>query len=316
MRDAFAAELTTLAAADHRVVLLTADMGNRLFDAFRENNPDRFINCGVAEANMTGMAAGMAMCGLRPVTYTIAPFNTLRCLEQIKIDICYHNLPVVIVGAGAGLGYAGAGPTHQALEDIACLRVMPNISVICPGDAVEVRLALRAALGHDGPVYLRLGKKKEPVVHRDEPRFEIGRGLEVRAGSDACLLGTGNVLPLVLDTAVLLETKGVSARVVSMPWVKPLDEDLLADTFGRFEIVVTVEEHSVVGGFGGAVAEWLADHPGQPGRLVRFGLADRFHDCLGSQAAARRTLGLTPDALAARILKLLRPRLRAAGGLP
>ena len=150
MRNAFATEITALAAADERVVLLAGDIGNRLFDAFKARQPERFFNCGVAEANMTSVAAGMAMCGLRPVTYTITPFVTTRCLEQIRVDLCYHRLPVVIVGVGAGLSYASLGATHHACEDIALLRALPEMEVVCPADPMEVRLALRAALRRDG----------------------------------------------------------------------------------------------------------------------------------------------------------------------
>src|SRR5262245_37500104 len=163
MRNAFAAEVTALAGQDERVVLLMGDIGNRLFNDFRDRHPERFFNCGIAEANMTGMAAGMAACGLRPVTYTIAPFVTTRCLEQVRVDVCYHRLPVTIVGVGAGLSYASLGATHQACEDIAFLRALPGMTVVCPADPLEVRLALRAALRHPGPVYLRLGKKGEPA---------------------------------------------------------------------------------------------------------------------------------------------------------
>lgn len=160
MRNAFAAEITEISATDDKIVLLSGDIGNRLFNSFKEKFSNRFYNCGVAEANMTSMAAGMAACGLKPVTYTITPFNTIRCLEQIRVDVCYHNLPVVIVGVGSGLSYANLGATHHSCEDIALLRVLPNMTVICPADAVEVRLALRAALNYGRPVYIRLGKKK------------------------------------------------------------------------------------------------------------------------------------------------------------
>ena len=158
MRNAFAQEITALAAEDKRIVLLSGDIGNRLFDPYKKQFPDRFYNCGVAEANMTSVAAGMALSGLRPVTYTIAAFNTVRCLEQIRVDVCYQGLPVVIVGVGGGLSYAALNATHHALEDVAFLRILPNMTVICPGDAWEVRAAVRAAIKHNGPVYVRLGK--------------------------------------------------------------------------------------------------------------------------------------------------------------
>ena len=159
MRNAFAEEVFKIAGEDEALVLLSADTGNRLFDGFKEKFSERFINCGIAEANMTGMASGMCMSGLRPITYTLATFNTVRCLEQIRVDICYHNLPVTIVGVGAGLSYANLGYTHQATEDIGILRTFPNMSILCPADPMEVRGALRSAHDHDGPVYIRLGKR-------------------------------------------------------------------------------------------------------------------------------------------------------------
>ncbi|MBD3308677.1 transketolase, partial [candidate division KSB3 bacterium] len=190
MRNAFAAELTSLAADNRQIILLSGDIGNRLFNDYKAQFPDRFFNCGVAEANMTSMAAGMALCGLRPITYTITPFATTRCLEQIRVDICYHNVPVIIAGVGGGLSYAGLGATHHSCEDIGFLRMLPNMTVICPGDAWEVRLALRAAVQHTGPVYLRIGKKGEPVVHSQAPEFTIGKGIVVQEGTEICLLST------------------------------------------------------------------------------------------------------------------------------
>jgi transketolase len=301
MRNAFAAEITALAGQDERVVLLSGDIGNRLFDEFKERYPGRFFNCGVAEANMISVAAGMALDGLRPVTYTIASFTTVRCLEQIRVDVCYHRAPVVIAGVGAGLAYAANGCTHHSCEDLAFLRVLPRLTVLCPGDAVEVRLALRAALHQDGPVYLRLGKKGEPVVHREPPPFVIGKGIVVRPGSGVCLLSTGNMLPVALEAARELARKGPSAQVVSMHTVKPLDLELLADVFARFAVVATVEEHSVLGGLGGSVAEWLADQESPRARLVRIGTADHFLCEAGEQEHARTYFELTPGRIADKV---------------
>ena len=180
MRAAFADEIEKLASEDRRIVLLSGDIGNRMFGTFKDKFPDSFYNCGVAEANMTGMAAGMALCGLRPVTYTITAFNTARVLEQIRLDVCYQNLPVIIVGVGGGLSYASLNATHHALEDIAFLRVLPNMTVICPGDAWEVRAAIKAAIKINGPVYIRMGKKGEPLVHKSLPNLKIGEGLLVK----------------------------------------------------------------------------------------------------------------------------------------
>src|SRR5436190_12698442 len=162
MRNAFAAEILDRATEDPRVVLLSGDIGNRLFDKYKAKHPGRFFNCGVAEANMISLGAGMAASGLRPVAYTIAPFMTSRAFEQIRVDVCYHHVPVIVAGVGAGLCYASLGATHHSCEDIALMRSLPGMTVLCPADPLEVRLALKAALKLDGPCYLRLGKKGEP----------------------------------------------------------------------------------------------------------------------------------------------------------
>ncbi|MEQ9518385.1 MAG: transketolase C-terminal domain-containing protein [Parvibaculum sp.] len=302
MRNAFADELTKLGDADDRVVMLSGDIGNRLFDKFKDAHPKRFFNCGVAEANMIGVGAGMAMSGFRPVAYTITPFVTTRCLEQIRVDVCYHNVPVTIVAVGAGLAYAGLGPTHHACEDISLLRSLPNMSVVCPGDAWEVRAALRAALKQDGPVYIRMGKKGEPVVHSEIPAdFQIGRALTVREGTDAVLLSTGNMLPETLIAADLLAEKGISSAVISFHTVKPLDEACLKAAFAKYKLVATVEEHSLIGGFGAAVAEWLADNHMPTAKLERFATPDDFFRKSGEQEYAREQLGLSAHQIADRI---------------
>jgi transketolase len=292
MRNAFADEITSLAATDERMVLLSGDIGNRLFDDLKKIAPERFYNCGVAEANMTGVAAGMAMMGMRPITYTITPFATTRCLEQIRNDVCYHNLPVIIAGTGSGLSYAELGPSHHSCEDIAILRSLPNISVICPCDPVEVRCALRAALQHDGPVYLRLGKKGEPALHKTTPEFKIGRAINMREGNDVCLLSTGSTMELSLGVSDALISFGISTRVESVHTVKPLDDILLEELACRYHLVVTIEEHSLIGGLGSAVAEWFSDKNSKGIRLLRFGTADRFLETVGSQEYARTFYGL------------------------
>lgn len=306
MRNAFAAELVALASEDERIILLSGDAGNYLFNDYKTLFPQRFFNCGAAEANMTSMAAGMALCGLRPITYTITPFATTRCLEQIKIDIAYQDVPVIIVGAGSGLSYAGLGATHHSMEDIVCLRTLPNMTVVCPGDAWEARLALRAAVEHDGPVFIRLGKHGEPVVHEQAPEFVIGEGIVVLVGCDVCLLSTGNMLPVAMQAADRLDGEGISAQVVSFHTVKPLDQDLLSGVFSRFPVVVTVEEHGLLGGFGSGVAEWLGDRSSPKARLLRVGAEDRFLHGAGGQDHARQHFGLTSEAIVERTLQALK----------
>ncbi len=306
MRNAFAAEITAIAPEMDTLVLLSGDIGNRLFDKYKERCPDRFINCGVAEPNMITMAAGMAMSGLRPVAYTIASFITTRCLEQIRVDVCGHHAPVVIVGTGAGFSYAANGITHHACEDIAILRMMPGMTVVCPGDAMEVRQAIRAALRHDGPVYVRLGKKGEPVVHQTAPDLVLGRALTLRTGEDVCLLSTGNMLPTAVQIADNLAERNIAAGVVSLHTVKPLDENFLREAFSRHKLMVTLEEHSRMGGLGGAVAEWITDHDSVTARLLRIGSSDDFLHEAGGQGYARERMGLTPDAITEKIENALR----------
>jgi transketolase len=252
----------------------------------------------------------MALCGLRPVVYTIAPFATTRCLEQIRVDVCYHNAPVTIVGVGAGLSYASLGATHHSCEDIAFLRTLPGMTVVCPADACEVRLALAAAIDHPSPVYLRLGKKGETAIHAAPPDFRIGRAITLRAGAanaEVALVCTGNMAPTALAAADLLAAQNAPIEVVNMHTVKPLDETGLAAIFSRRSLVVTLEEHSRLAGLGGAVAEWLADRRDTTtlARLLRIGCPDEFfHEC-GEQEFARQRLGLDAEGVAATILTAL-----------
>ncbi|MDD3312109.1 transketolase C-terminal domain-containing protein [Pseudodesulfovibrio sp.] len=305
MRNAFVRTLTALAREDERIVLLMGDIGNRMFDEFKSLFPTRFYNCGVAEANMTGLAAGLALSGFRPVTYTIAPFNSYRCFEQIRLDLCYQNVPVVVAGVGGGLSYAGLGATHHSCEDIACLRSLPNMRVLCPGDAVEVGLLLEQAVREPGPSYLRLGKKNEPVIHQTPPQLAIGKAIELRAGRDVMILNTGNTLPEAVGAADLLAEAGISAGVASVHTVKPLDTDLLARCFQTCRLVVSMEEHGAAGGFGGAIAEWMADAGPQKARLLRLNTGREFLAASGNQRCAREHCGLTAATAAARIREAL-----------
>ena len=303
MRNAFADEVTALAAVDPSVVLLSGDIGNRLFDRFKGQNPDRFYNCGVAEANMIGVASGLALSGLRPVVYTITPFLTYRVIEQIRLDLCYHKVPVVLVGTGSGLRYAGLGPTHHALEEMAMLRTLPGMTVLAPADAHELRACLRDALRSTGPVYLRIGKKGEPILHRGPLPSALGHSFVLRDGGDLCLLSVGVMADVALAAADRLATQGVSVQVVSMPTVKPLDTALLTALFNRFPLVATLEEHGLIGGAGAAVAEWLADlEIPPPGRLVRFGTSDHFLHTAGETEHAHEHFGLDAGAVAKRLL--------------
>lgn len=313
MRNAFADELTKLGQEDPRIVMLSGDIGNRLFDKFKAAQPDRFFNCGVAEQNMIGVATGLAMNGMRPFAYTITPFVTTRCLEQIRTDAAYHEAPVTIVSVGAGLAYAGLGPTHHACEDISFLRSIPNMVVVAPGDEWEVRAALRALMNQDKPAYLRMGKKGEPKIHDDVPEaFELGKALPMTDGDEVCILSTGNILPEAMEAGRLLTQAGIATQVVSFHTIKPLDEAFLADAFDRFSRVVTIEEHSLIGGFGSAVAEWVIDNGAAGQKLLRIGTPDKFFKESGEQHFARERLGLLGHQIADRVCATLTNRSSAA----
>ncbi|MEI6559662.1 MAG: transketolase C-terminal domain-containing protein [Rhodospirillaceae bacterium] len=296
MRNAFVDEILNLGKVTPRLVVLSGDIGNKRFDKFKAAAPGRFLNCGIAEANMMGMALN----GFRPVVYTITPFTTTRCFEQIRVDVCYHRVPVLIVGTGSGLSYAELGPTHHSCEDIAILRSLPEMVVLCPADAAEMRQGLRAALLQDQPVYMRIGRKGEPTVHAAPPaEFQIGKAITIRASDDLCLIGTGNMVSVLVEAAGLLAERGVSARVESFHTVKPLDGERLAEIFERYPSVVVAEEHSVVGGLAGG--RWRNGWRRAAARGRAFGVSEcptPSSIASGSQDDMRRRFGLTPQAIA------------------
>lgn len=286
MRNAFADEVTQLAQVDPRVVLLSGDIGNRLFDRLRAAKPEQFINCGIAEQNMMGVAAGMGLSGLRPIVYTITPFTTVRCLEQIKIDVGYHNSPVVIVGTGAGLSYASLGPTHHSLEDFAIFRAIPNLQVLAPWDAKSLRACLRMAVDSSNPTYIRIGKKGEADLSGDLSIPTIGKGLCLQSGSQVCILATGTVSSEAALAVNTLAKKGISAELVLIHTIKPFSESVINDLLDRFDALVTVEEHSKVGGFGESILSLIARR-GLQKKIEVLGTSDEFMPIVGSQEYAR-----------------------------
>ena len=298
MRDAFARAVTELAAADERVVLLTGDLGVDLFTELAERAPGRFVNVGIAEQNLVGVAAGLAYAGKRPVVYSIAPFLTARANDQIRVAIAAARAEVLLVGVGGGLAYGQLGPTHHAIEDVAALRALPGLAVLTPGDPDEAAAATRAALAHDGPAYLRLGRNREPRLLPAGTAYALGRAVTVREGGDVTLATSGTMLGETLAAADLLAARGVSAAVVHFGSVKPLDEEAIVAALRRSPLLVTVEEHSVLGGFGGAVAE-IAAESGLPVRLRRIGLADTFAHAVGSREHLLAQYGLDAAAVAA-----------------
>lgn len=297
MRTAFVETLVDLAARDQRIYLLTGDLGFGVVEAFAARFPSRFINAGVAEQNLTGVAAGLAMSGNIVFTYSIANFPTLRCLEQIRNDACYHNASVKVVSVGGGFAYGSLGMSHHATEDLAVMRALPNLTVVAPGDPLETRAAVEALVATDGPAYLRLGRAGEPLVHPQPPTFQIGRAIRLREGCDIALISTGGMLATTMAAADQLEASGLSCRVLSMHTVKPLDLDSVVAAAAETKLIATIEEHSVLGGLGGAVAEILAELPRRHAVLKRIGLVSEFVSKAGSRDYLASEHGLSTGAI-------------------
>tara|TARA_B110000027_G_scaffold68194_1_gene72907 strand:+ start:2908 stop:3831 length:924 start_codon:yes stop_codon:yes gene_type:complete len=306
MRNEFAKTLTELAKHNKNIVLLAGDIGNRLFDNFKKKYPDKFYNCGVAEANMTGVASGLASSGLRPITYTITPFNTARCFEQIRLDICYPNLPVIIVGTGSGLSYASLGATHHSMEDISILRTLPNLQIVCPADKKEVRQCLIEALKSDRPTYIRLGKKGEPEIHKKIPNLKIGKGLILKKGKDIAILGIGTTLSIAKECEQHLLKKNIYSDLISFHSPKPLDSKLLGSLFKTKKLIITIEEHGLIGGVGSAILEWANTNKRDASKVIRFGGPDRFLTGCGNQNEARKLIGLDSKKIIKKILQSLK----------
>lgn len=307
MRNACIETLLDLAKADPRIVFITGDLGFGVVTPFMEQLPNQFVNAGVSEQNMTGMATGMALGGKIVFTYSIGNFPTLRCLEHIRNDACYHNANVKIVSVGGGFAYGSMGPTHHAIEDLAVMRALPGITVIVPGDPVETRAATRAVVDYAGPCYLRLGKAGEPVVHQGPIDFQIGKAIRMREGSDLTLISTGGILQTTVRTAERLAKEGIEARVLSMHTLKPLDEVAVLAAARETGAILTIEEHSIIGGLGSAVAEVLAEADLEKVHFKRIGVPSQFSPHVGSQDYMRACHGLTPDAIADCALAILKP---------
>lgn len=292
MRDCFAKEMTRLASERDDIALLSGDIGNRMFDAYKEVAPTRFINCGIAEANMMSVAAGMGLSGMRPVVYTITPFTTTRCLEQIRVGVAYHQSNVVIVGTGSGLSYAELGPTHHSLEDLAILRSIPGINVLAPCDSNELVAQLREALDSDLPTYIRIGKKGEPLLHSKGSDLGIGKANLLRDGKHAVLICVGPITSEALIAAEALSSEGISIAVACTGGVKPLDSEFLQELTRRFSLWITIEEHGIIGGLGSSLLEWVSDNKVDNVHIERMGTPDTFIHELGNQRHVRQELRL------------------------
>lgn len=304
MRDTVVKTLIELGKQDKNIELITGDLGFGVLKSFWETLPDQFVNAGIAEQNMTGVAAGMALEGKKVFTYSIGNFPTLRCLEQIRNDCAYHNANVNIICVGGGYVYGSLGMSHHATEDIAILRALPDVTVICPGDPVEAALAVKKIANTQGTCYLRLGRGGEKNVNTVIKEFKIGKAYKLRDAKDlpqkAAIFSTGAILEETSKACDMLEEQGIAVEQYSFPTVKPIDSDVIKDCAERFDHIFTVEEHNVVGGFGSAVAEVLAESDGRA-KLHRIGINDFYCIEVGSQAYLREQVGINADGIARKV---------------
>lgn len=304
MRDTVIRTLIELGKEDKDVELITGDLGFGVLKSFWETLPNQFINAGIAEQNMTGVAAGMALEGKKVFTYSIGNFPTLRCLEQIRNDCAYHNANVNVICVGGGYVYGSLGMSHHATEDIAILRALPDVTVICPGDPVEAALAVKKIAQTYGTCYLRLGRGGEQNVNTVIKEFEIGKAYKLRDAKDinkkVAVFSTGAILEETSKACDMLEEQGIAVEQYSFPTVKPIDKAVIEDCANRFDNIFTVEEHNIVGGFGGAVAEVLAECGGKA-KLHRIGIDDFYCIEVGSQAYLREQVGINAEGIVKKV---------------
>ncbi|MBN1764825.1 MAG: transketolase family protein [Sedimentisphaerales bacterium] len=307
MRNAFISALYDLAAEDERILALVADNGAIVYDKYRAAFPQRFINFGIAEANMVAVAAGLAACGKIPFAYTIAGFLTMRAFEQVRNDVCLQKTNVKLVGIGVGFVYSDLGPTHHTVEDIALMRTLPGMTIFSPADPEEARQATYAAAHINGPVYLRLATSRTPSIYDGNCRFEPGKGVTLREGNDLTIISTGNIVHEVLKSTAQLERDGLSIRVINMPTLKPADTDIILHAAHETDAVLTVEEHTIFGGLGTIVAELLMEN-GISTRFKRLGLNGRFPQGYGTYQEMKEINGLSQNHICAAARHLIEVR--------
>ncbi len=306
MRETCLDQVYRLAKTDPRVVFIGSDLGVGTLRNFKEEMPDRFFMEGISEAHVVGMAAGMALEGNVVYVNTISTFLTRRCFEQVAVDVCLHNLDVRLIGNGGGLVYAPLGPTHLAIEDISIFRALPNMTIVAVADAEEMKRLMPQTVDHKGPIYIRLAKGYDPVVTNDTVPFRIGKALPMREGRDVLLVTTGITLRVAQDAAKMLALEGVESAILHMPTIKPFDREKLLELATPARAIVAVEENTIVGGLGSAVAEAIAEAGFSPGKkFKRIGIPDVFPDRYGSQANLMDYLKINTDEVVSTVWALL-----------
>lgn len=289
MRKTFINTLIDLARKDKDIVLITPDMGFSVLEPFFDEFPERAINCGIAEQNAVSIASGLALMGKKPYVYTIIPFLVERAFEQVKLDVAYMNTNVKLVGIGAGFTYGTAGATHHAIEDISLMRTLPNMTVCCPGDNNEAEQIIRKTVNNDKPMYIRIGRHNRGIF--DNNMIEVGKASIIEEGKDIAIISTSNMLPDAYDYCQKLKSEGRKPYLISMHTIKPLDKECLLSLINKGVEIHTLEEHSIIGGLGSAVAEVIAES-GKGIKFKRIGIPDEFSHYIGSQKYIKKQFGL------------------------
>ncbi len=306
MRNIFVETLIELAEKDKRIFVLTPDLGFSVLEKFEEKFPDRFLNVGIAEANAISIASGLALSGKIVYVYSIIPFVTMRPFEQIRVDVAYMNTNVRLIGVGAGVTYGPAGATHHAIEDIALMRALPNMTVFCPSDPYEVKEVTKESLNHNGPIYFRLAKKGEPIISDISKQIKLGQANYIQKKDDSkiVILFTSNASDLAINISKEFKNNNIDIDLISMHTIKPFDYKTLEDIISTKEYIFTIEEHSIIGGLGSVVAEYLAESKYNP-KFKRFALPDEYSHYIGSQKYIREKFCLTSDNIIKSIIELI-----------
>jgi len=306
MRDVFIKRLSEICETNSDIILLTGDLGFGVLNDFRERFPKQFLNVGVAEQNMTGLATGLGLAGKTTFTYSIGNFCTLRCLEQIRNDACYHEANVNIISVGGGFSYGSLGYSHHATEDLSIMRALPNIRVFSPGDLWETEKITEILANSKGVNYLRIDKSWAEDNHSPGEILEVGKARVLREGKDMSIIATGGILKVAINLADQLKKEGIHVRVLSMHTIKPIDSEAIIACAKETGGIITLEEHTVIGGLGSAVGEVLLDQNVIPESFARIGLKTGFSTIVGSQDYLRKRYGMDESAVKAKIKELLK----------
>lgn len=307
MRNIFVNEVHKIMAENDDVVFLTAECGFNVVEPIQNDFSERFYNTGIAEQSLVGTAAGMALRGLKPIAYTMAMFLTMRAYEQIRVDIAYQDMPVVLAGVIPGLGYGNSGPTHHVIEDAAILRVLPNMTIVYPSCEIDARAAARQSLALNKPCYIGLGRAPADYSPSyDMSEFKIGKAIVLNEGDDVAIISYGATLPNAVKAAGILVGHGISAKVINMHTIKPLDTEAVLSAAKTCKWIFTVEEENIIGGLGGAVAEYLAESVGLNCRFKRLGIPDTYGEVIGTQAYMQKEYKIDAEGIANQIRMCLK----------